>query len=45
MPKTKSSIRTIGLSRIALEFLGGGKPDEFVIGGENRARMAVERSR
>ena len=34
MPKTKASIRTIGLSRIALEFLGEGKPDEFVIGGE-----------
>lgn len=34
MPKTKASIRTIGLSRIALEFLGEGKPDELVIGGE-----------
>ena len=34
MPKTKASIRTIGLSRIALEFLGEGKPGEFIIGGE-----------
>ena len=34
VPKTKASVRSVGLSKLALDILGDGKPDEFVIGGE-----------
>ncbi|MDO4549422.1 MAG: site-specific integrase, partial [Clostridia bacterium] len=34
VPKTKASIRSVGLSKLALEMLGDGDPDEFVIGGD-----------
>lgn len=34
VPKTKASVRSVGLSKIALDVIGEGKPDEFVIGGE-----------
>lgn len=33
-PKTKASVRSVGLSKLALDILGDGDPDEFVIGGE-----------
>ena len=33
MPKTRASMRSVGLSRIALAFLGDGAAEEFVIGG------------
>lgn len=33
-PKTESSTRVIGLSRIALKYLDPGNPEEYVIGGE-----------
>lgn len=32
-PKTKSSVRSLGLSQITARFLTPGDPDEFVIGG------------
>lgn len=33
-PKTRSSIRTIGLSQLAVSYLIQGKPDDFVVGGD-----------
>lgn len=33
-PKTKSSIRTIGLSQLAVSYLTRGREDEFVVGGD-----------
>lgn len=33
--KTKSSIRTIGLSTLSLPYLTPGEPDAFVLGGDN----------
>jgi integrase len=32
--KTKASVRSVGLSRIALEVIGNGEPNEFIVGGE-----------
>lgn len=34
MPKTKSSVRKIGLSSIAMKYLHPGSADEFVVGGK-----------
>ncbi|MDD3335716.1 MAG: tyrosine-type recombinase/integrase [Eubacteriales bacterium] len=34
VPKTKASVRSVGLSKLALDILGEGDPDEFVVGGE-----------
>lgn len=33
-PKTKSSVRSMGLSRIALPYIGDGDPGDFIIGGK-----------
>lgn len=33
--KTRSSVRTIGLSQLAVSYLTPGKADEFVLGGSN----------
>jgi integrase len=35
VPKTKASVRSVGLSKLALQVLNDGKRDEFVIGGKN----------
>lgn len=34
VPKTKASVRSVGLSKIALDSIGDGAPEEFIIGGE-----------
>lgn len=33
IPKTEASVRTIGLSSIAVEYLMPGRPDDYILGG------------
>ncbi len=35
LPKTESSIRTIGLSSVAIPYLTGGNGNDFLLGGKN----------